>query len=83
IKELTTIVVDYGDSGLVEGSTEIAAEIKVDNLQVGKRVFPLKVKVTGKINGKKLKVKTWELPFNTRKWQYVEPKDWPLFELSF
>ena len=78
IKELTTILVDYNNGGVVEGYTEIAAEIKVDNLQVDKRVFPLKVKVTGKINGKKLKVKTWELPFYTRKWRYTEPKNWPL-----
>jgi len=79
IKELTNILVNY-DNGGAGGSTEIVAKIKVDNSQINKRVFPLKVKVTGKVNGKKLKVKTWELPFDTRKWQYIEPKNWPLVE---
>jgi hypothetical protein len=82
IKELTTIVADYDDSG-AGGSTEISAKIKVDNLQVNKRVFPLKVKITGKINGKKLRVRTWVLPFNTRKWQYVKPKRWPLANFDY
>jgi hypothetical protein len=88
IKELTNIVLDYGDGGVmysngVEGSTEIVTKIKVDKSQVSKRVFPLKVKVTGKLNGKKLKVKTWTLPFNTRKWQYIKPKHWPLSGLYY
>ncbi len=77
IKELTTIQTHFDDSG-VDGSTEITAKIKVDNSKVHERVFPLKVKITGKINGKKLRVRTWVLPFNTKKWQYVQPKRWPL-----
>ncbi len=81
IKKLVTIItpLDYTGVGI---PTEVTAKIKIDNSQVGKRVFPLKVKIKGKVNGKKLKVKTWELPFDTKKWQYIEPKNWPFESIS-
>jgi hypothetical protein len=77
IKQVANIPAYYSDDGTFSYS-KVEAKIKVDTSQVWKRVFPLKARLTGNINGKKLRAKTWILPFNTRKWEYIPPKNWPI-----
>lgn len=82
ITNLAVLVRSYEDAG-AGGSTEITANISVDNLQVKRRIFPLKVSIEGIINGKKIKEKSWVLPFNIKKWEYIEPTEWPLSNIGF
>ncbi len=81
IKEVAAIISSYSDE-LNDGSTSIDVKIEVDNLEISKRMFPLKVEVTGTLKGKHLKPKTWAIPFDLKNWRYKEPRIWPLFLLE-
>jgi hypothetical protein len=56
--------------------SSISAKVKIDSHQIGQKVYPLRVSVSGIDKGKKLKPKTWTFPFDTKKWAYIEPQKW-------
>ena len=58
--------------------SSISAEVKIDTHQGHRQVYPLLVTVTGNEKGKKLKPHTWTFAFDTKKWAYIEPEQWPL-----
>ena len=42
------------------------------------KIYPLFITVTGKDREKIFSEKTWKIPFNDKKWEYVAPKNYPL-----
>jgi hypothetical protein len=88
IQELAGFVESYSDEGYCDEAsgckvTSYDSTLKIDSTQIGEKVFPLVITVTGKEKGKPIPEKTWTLPFDVKKWEYVEPKDWPLMGLEF
>ena len=88
IQELAGFVKDYSDEGKCdEGSgctvTSYDSHLEIDSTQIGEKVFPLRITVTGKEQGKPITEKTWTLPFDTKQWAYEEPSDWVLKGLDF
>ena len=59
-------------------STSIESTLEIDSSQTDAKVFPLHITVTGKDKGKSIATKTWTIPFDSKKWMYIEPKDWTL-----
>lgn len=87
IKDLAGIIASFTDEGhCVDekcNSTTIDSNLEIDATQINEKVFPLMITVSGTNEGKKLTPKTWTIPFDTKKWSYVEPKDWPLKDREF
>lgn len=87
IRDLSVIIASFTDEGnCVEekcNSTTINSSLEIDSTQINEKVFPLLITVTGTNEGKKLTPKTWTIPFNTEKWSYLEPKNWPLKDREF
>jgi hypothetical protein len=54
----------------------IEAMTKIDNTQINSRVFPLEIVIKGKKNGRKFPKKVFNIPFNTKKWEYSLPRNW-------
>ncbi len=63
--------------------TLIESTLAIDTSKHSEKVYPLRITVTGTLKGKKLKPKTWTLPFNAKSWTYKEPTDWPLRYAEF
>lgn len=87
IRNLAGFWADFDDSGSCCGDqntrTNIKTQLVIDTSKNTARVYPLRVTVTGQLNGKKLKPKTWTLPFDFKKWTYREPPNWPLTDIAF
>lgn len=77
IADLMDFKTDYTDPA----GTELDTKLEVDLRDRNARVYPLKLTVSGVREGKKFRPKTWIVPFDLKKWQYLEPKDWPLKDL--
>ncbi len=61
----------------------LKANLEIDAAQIDQRVFPLRVTVEGRKDGRALKPFSWLLPFDAQAWRYREPKDWPLKDADF
>jgi hypothetical protein len=88
IKELAGFVQDYSDEGNCDEAsgckaTSYTSHLKIDSTQIGDKVFPLNITVSGTEKGKTIPEKTWIFPFDTKTWSYVEPKGWTLENLEF
>jgi hypothetical protein len=88
IRDLAGFVGSYSDEGNCDETngclaTSFDSTLKVDSTQIGEKIFPLLVTVSGKEKGKAIEEKTWTLPFDMKAWSYVKPKDWPLDNLDF
>ena len=89
IRDLAGITASFDDSGACRDkrceaqSSSIDSKLEVDSTQINAKVFPLLISVTGRDKGKKLAQKTWNIPFDPKKWSYIEPKGWPLQGADF
>lgn len=59
-------------------TTALETKLDIDSRQIDARVFPLRVTLTGQIEGRPFEPKTWTFPFDPASWTYIEPDDWPL-----
>lgn len=91
IRDIANLPSDYTNGGAcreddekkcAQISTEIESKLSVDDSDPNAKVYPLKITVTGRVKGKELPAKTWTLPFDTKKWFYIEPADWALKDLD-
>jgi len=89
IRELGNIPASFdnegacGDKRCERSTTSLESTLDIDANQTSQRVFPLRVTVTGNLKGKPLAPKTWTLPFDSQRWSYVLPADWPFKFVSF
>lgn len=89
IRDLAGFVASFGDGGACGDKrcagriTDLDSTLEVDATQIHTKVFPLRITVTGKDQGKRLAPKTWTLPFNPTTWTYIAPKNWPLAGRDF
>lgn len=85
VRDLSKISSSYSDEGACENNdcTSIESTLDVDSTKINQKVYPLLVTITGTDKGKKLMPRTWNIPFNTKEWSYLEPKDWPLKNREF
>lgn len=75
-------LLDFNTYRYIENEdTSLDTKLEVDLRDRNARVYPLKLTVSGVREGKKFRPKTWIVPFDLKKWQYLEPKDWPLKDL--
>lgn len=58
-------------------STSISVNLAIDSSQSKSQVFPLMLTVTGEFNDQKMPIKNLIIPFDTKKWRYAMPKEWP------
>lgn len=90
ICNLTDFVVTYddtdsgclGDGDEKQAATVIESTFDFDRNQSDVGIFPLKITLTGKITGKGFAAKTWTLVFDSKKWTYAQPGDWPLKDIE-
>jgi hypothetical protein len=59
-------------------TAEIESALAFDSSQIDANVFPLRLTVTGKDNGKTLEAKVWTIPFDKKTWSYPMPANWIL-----
>lgn len=64
-------------------TVKLESTLKIDTSNQDARVYPLQITVTGLNQGIKIKPTIWTLTFNTKKWAYQEPKDYPLSGREF
>lgn len=89
IRDVAGIVESYSDAGACgdarceRKSSSLETKLEIDATRIGEKVFPLLVTVTGQDKGKKLAPKTWTVPFDTAKWSYAQPANWPLRDREF
>lgn len=89
IRELAGFAAEFSNGGACMdkrceiNSASIESKLEVDATRINEKVFPLEVTVSGRDKGKKIAPKTWTIPFNSAKWSYLEPKDWPLKNADF
>ena len=88
IQELAGFVGSYSDEGTCTNehacrATTLDSKLEIDSSQASEKVFPLKITVTGKIDGKVIAPSTWTLPFDSKTWSFIEPGNWPLAERDF
>lgn len=72
-----------GDKACERHTGSVDSTLVIDSSKNTEKVYPVQVTVTGTVKGKKLKPKTWTLPFDYKKWTYSKPKDWPLGQVDF
>jgi hypothetical protein len=84
IRDLAGFVASYEDTGACGDEecqstrSSLDSTLRVNTSDHTVKVFPIEVIVTGTDGGKELASKTWIMPFDPKKWRYVEPADWPL-----
>jgi hypothetical protein len=81
IRELAMIPSGISNEGACANPSceeSIDSLLEIDDSLVREKVFPLQITVTGKVKGKILAPKKYVIPFDTKKWSYIEPKNWPL-----
>lgn len=71
------------DDACKKAAPVLGAHVEIDSSQTGERVFPLRVTVSGREDGKEIAPQTLTFPFNARTWRYVPPKGWPLEDADF
>ncbi len=80
IKDIFSLTTFYSNEGVVvnkQSLIDIKTKLSIIT-DKNKRVYSLKLKVTGVKENKKLKTKYWIIPFNTKYWMYLTPKNWIL-----
>jgi hypothetical protein len=65
------------------GKTHIETKLKIDSAMQNVKVYPLSIFVTGVKNGEIISESTWKISFNEKKWEYIEPNDWPLADADY
>jgi hypothetical protein len=82
IRELANLSALYDNTGICEvyniSCKSIDSSLRIDDSLMHEKVFPLQITVTGKIKDKILASKKYIIPFDTKKWTYTEPNNWPL-----
>lgn len=83
IRDLGPIKAGFDDGGMCAEddpcpTTSLETRLDIDSLQIGAKVFPLKITVTGQVKGRAFEQRTWSVPFDAKSWSYLEPTDWPL-----
>ncbi len=61
----------------------IASTLKIDDSNQKVKVYPLQITVTGTDAGAPLTPKTYSFAFDTKKWTYKTPADYPLADKDF
>ena len=59
---------------------DLKAEISFDTSVKNAKVYPIKATVTGTLDGKKFRPRTWDIPFDEKTWRYRYPEDWPVYD---
>jgi len=90
MKNLAAFTSSYSDEGTGKfengGATNLESSLIVDTTQKAEQktgIYPLKITIKGENAGKALKQSEWILPFNRKKWAYIEPKGWALADREF
>ncbi|MGV6810130.1 MAG: hypothetical protein ACWA5U_09670 [bacterium] len=90
IKNIADFTSDYSDSGTGKfengGGTELESTLIVDTTQQAEKntgIYPLKINIKGLNAGKAVQKTEWIIPFNRKKWGYIEPRNWPLANREF
>jgi hypothetical protein len=64
----------YGEAEAIKAAT-IKSTINFDSSQAKERLFPLIVKVSGRVGGKILNDQMWKIMFDSKNWIYDVPKE--------
>ncbi len=82
IKDLSDISAGFDDAGACTDqncqSTSIDSKLQVDSTSGSEKLYPLTITISGKAKGKSLEPKKWMIPFDSKKWKYVTPANWPI-----
>jgi len=85
IKDIATISAFYSnkETGVTGNKlTELDTKFSIV-VDKSKRVYSLKARLSGIKEGKKIKERSWVLPFDTKSWRYVIPDNWPLIGYEY
>ncbi len=79
---------ENGDSIEVEidcnkTSSLVQSTLKIDTQDSNVKVYPLLITLTGHDKGAKLYPKPWVIHFDSKKWRYTEPANYPLADKDF
>lgn len=70
------------DTGCKNKLTSLTTSIEFDSTKIADKVFPLTVTVRGKYKGNEIDEKTFTIPFDEKKWEYLPPKNYFLNQYS-
>lgn len=64
-------------------ATAMETTLKIDTQNAQAKVYPLLITVTGQDAGVALTPKAWRFTFDSKKWQYQQPANYPLADADF
>ncbi len=66
-----------------KNSSQVQSTLKVDTKNPNVKVYPLLITLSGSENGEKVSSKPWVFSFDSKKWSYKTPANYPLADKDF